>query len=243
MCIIIIKYTIILTLLFSANADKSGNEEFRLSKLHYENSSGEKGITIFEYDEYGIMYKAKWELLNGSRHSFNYHTFDENGNMIQKYREFSDGITSNLLYKYDKQDNLISEHFERSDGVTGTTNYIYDETGKLISTDCKGLNGWFFGILTYKYEQNGKKAGATIKQKGNQAETISYGYDNSGNLIKEHWDFSGKWSQTFTYEYEKHENTFLVYYTSSNVFISNTSKYRLVEEKYDYNKSNGGPFF
>lgn len=57
--------------------------------------------------------------------------------MIQKYREFSDGLTSNLLFKFDKNGNLISEHFERSDGVTGITNYIYDQKGKRIKANCK----------------------------------------------------------------------------------------------------------
>lgn len=236
-------FILVILFLFTKSTTLTADEKSRLSKLYYENSSGEKGITTFEYDEYGIMYKAKWELLDGSRHSLNYHTFNENGNLIQKYREFSDGITSNLIYTYNESGNLISEYFERSDGVTGTTNYSYDQTGKQMKADCQGLNGWFFGILTYKYDEHSKMVGAMIEQKGKQVGTISYDYDIKGNLSKEHWDFSGDWSQTFNYEYESYEAPLPVYYTSSNVFITNTSKFRLVDEKYDYNESNGGPSY
>jgi len=53
-----------MTLIF-AHVEIKGDEKYRLSKLHYENSSGEKRITTFEYDEYGIMSKAKWETNKG----------------------------------------------------------------------------------------------------------------------------------------------------------------------------------
>jgi len=222
---------------------KPDEKKLRLNKLQYENSSGEQGATTFQYNEYGIMYKAKWQLLDGSRSSLNFHTFDENGNMIQKYREFSDGLTSNLLYQYDEKGKLISEKFDKSDGVTGTTNYIYDQTGEQVKADCQGLNGWFFGNLICKYGENGKKVGASIEQKGKNVGTISYTYEEEGNLKKEYWDFSGNWNQTFIYEYKEYKNSFPVFYTSSNVFISNTSKFRLIEEQYDYNKENSGPSY
>lgn len=222
---------------------KPVEKTLRLSKLHYENSSGEKGLTTFLYDEFGIMYKAKWRLLDGSRSSLNFHTFDENGNTIQKYREFSDGITSKLLYKYDENGKLISESFERSDGVTGTTNYIYNESGKLIRADCAGLNGWFHGILFYNYDDTDRKTGATIQQNGNRIGVISYDHDDHGSLIKEYWDFSGNWNQTFVYEYGEVEKSTSIFYTSSNVFITNTGTNQLIEEKYDYNKQNGGPSY
>lgn len=239
----IFRYIILLTLFISAHTENTGIEKFRLIKLHYENTSDEKGITTFEYNEFGIMFKAKWELLDGTRYSFNYYTFDENGNVIQKYREFSDGITSNLIYKYDDNENMISENFERSDGVTGTTEYTYDKAGKLAEADCKGLNGWFHGTLIYKYDENQIRVGAIIRQKENEVGAISFGYDKQGNLNKEHWDFSGKWSQTFTYEYEKYENPSSVIYTSSNVFVTNTSKFQLEKEEYDFNNGNGGPSY
>jgi len=105
----------------------SENIKYRLTKLHYKNSTGENGVTIFEYNENGSQTKAVWKLLDGTRNSLNYYSYDENGKRIE----------------------------------------------------------------------------ATITQKEQRTGTISYTYDENDNLYKEYWDFSGKWSQTFTYEYEK----------------------------------------
>jgi hypothetical protein len=194
---------LLLIFLSLAKTGITGDKKLRLYKLHYENTSGEKAITTFEYDENGIMHKAKWALLDGSRYSINYHTFDKNGNMIQKYREFSDKVTSNLIYKFDEKGNLINEFFKRSDGVKGTVVYKYDSTGKLLKAECKGLNGWFHGTLLYKYNSNQVKICAIILQKENNVGTITYEYNEKNMLIREHWDFSGKWKQTFIYEYVK----------------------------------------
>jgi len=187
----------------NSGAEESGKDNYRLIKLHYENSGGEKGLTTFVYDESGLMYKARWELLDGSRNSVNYYTYDSNGNLIKKYREFSDGILSTLLYEYDENGNLLSEYFERSDSVIGITKYEYDENGKLLIADCHGLNGWFFGIINYEYNEQGQKVKGQIKKKGDIAGTIIYLYDEHNNLIKEYWDFLKSWNQTFVYEYEK----------------------------------------
>lgn len=185
-----------------ANAN-AGDIEFRLIKLHYENLSGEKGLTTLFYNEKGVMYRAHWELLDRSRSSENYYTYDENENLIKKYREFSDGIKSTQIYKYDKKGKLISEHFNRSDGVTGTANYEYDENEKLIKAICNGLAGWFYGIIMYEYDADEIKTKGIIEKNEKQIGTIYFEYDSDGNLIKEYWDFPGSWSQTFIYEYEE----------------------------------------
>jgi len=185
---------------------KSDDTEYRLSKLHYNNSSGEKGVTIFEYDEDGIMHKAIWKLLDGSRSSVNYYEYNECGNPISKYRVFSDSITSENIYEYDNNCNLILETFGRSDGVKGTTIFEYDEYDKLLKSNCEGLNGWFYGVITYFYNRDGIKTNADFTQKGKPAGTITYSYDENENLIKEYWDFNSKWNQTFTFEYEEINN-------------------------------------
>ncbi len=184
----------------------SDDIEYRLLKLHYDNSSGEKGVTIFEYDEDGIMHKAIWKLLDESRSSINFYEYNECGNLLTKYREFSDGITSEKTYEYDGNCDLIMETFKRSDGVKGTTIYEYDENNRLLKANCEGLNGWFYGVITYSYDDDGIKTNADFTQKGEKAGTITYSYDENGNLIKEYWDFNGKWNQTFIYEYEKVKN-------------------------------------
>ena len=244
---ICIQSIIIIFLLFiyscTPSNDKSNNLEYRLLKLHYENNSGEKGLTTFEYDENGNICKAIWELLDGSRNSINYYSYDKNCTLIKKYREFSDSITSTELFKYDIDGNLISENFQRSDSVSGIAIYEYDNNGNLSKANCKGLKGWFFGEINYIYDDNGKKIKGDIIQKGQNTGIITYSYDDKNNLIKEHWEFKNNWSQTFTYEYEICTNNAPLLYTSSNVFILNNNNYRLIKENYDYSNENGGPSY
>ena len=203
-------YSVVLFILFLAPSpglccDSTNylSNNFRLIKLHYENSSGEKGLTTFIYDENEIINKAYWQLNDGSRSSENYYTYNEEENLIKKYREFSDGITSTQSYEYDQKENLISEHFSRSDGVTGTTDYKYDKDEKLVKAICNGFAGWFYGTIIYEYDVNGRKFKGIIEKDEKQVGTINFEYDTAGNLLKEYWEFQDSWSQTFIYEYEE----------------------------------------
>jgi len=234
-------------LLYSTAAAQEGKDSSdfssRLFKLYYQNSSGEKGVTTFAYNENGIRNKARWELLDSSRYSDNYYTYDLNGNLILKYREFSDGMISHLFYTYDTNGYLISENFMRSDSVNGITHYKYTDDGRLIKANCKGLNGWLHGIIEYVYNANGLKIKGNFFKDGTPAGTIEYTYDDDNKLIREYWDFNGKWNQTFNYENVNHKKVSITTFTSPNVFIPTTSGFRVVKETYNYSNQTGGPSF
>lgn len=215
----------------------------RITKLQYENTSGENGVTTFFYDDNGLMTKARWELLDGSRYSENYLSLNKRGQVIRKYREFSDNLTSDNWYEYDDDGNLIGEKFERSDGNTGTTQYIYDENNKRTKADCDGLNGWFFGDIDYNHNDEGRIVSADITRDGENIGTIAYTYNEHDSLETEIWDFGGEWGQTFRYEYEEYQMPQRINYTSANVFIANPDKYRVKIENYDYNNEQGGPSY
>jgi hypothetical protein len=205
--LILISFLVLTNSRIASCENKSDDIEYRLLKLHYDNSIGEKGVTIFEHNEDGIIHKASWKLLDGSSSSVNYYEYNICGNLVTKYRKFSDGITFENIYVYDDNFNLIMETFKRSDGVKGTVIYKYDENDKLLNANCDGLNGWFYGVITYSYNDDGLKTNADFTQKSGKAGTISYSYDENGNLIKEYWNFNGKWNQTFLFEYEKLNNS------------------------------------
>ena len=188
---------------FCCDSNKVVNNELRLIKLHYENLSGEKALTTFKYNDDGIMYEAYWELLDGPRSSYNYYTYDGKGNLVNKYREFSDSITSTQLYEYDENGKLISEQFNRSDGVIGNTNYEYNKYEKLVKANCDGLAGWFYGVIIYEYDVNERKTKGIIEKDEKRIGTVYFEYDMAGNLLKEYWEFPASWSQTFIYEYEE----------------------------------------
>jgi len=236
--ILIVSVVVFLSISGVSNA-VSEKSQSRLIRLHYQNTSGEKGVTTFDYNMNGDINIAIWELLDGTRSSLNYYSY-RNGNLVKKYREFSDSLTSSNIYKYDENHHLISEYFERSDNVTGKTHYEYDDKGRLITAYCDGLNGWFFGIIKYMYSPDGKKIKADIIQKQKKTGVIEYTYNTEGNLHEETWDFGGKWKQIFTYEYDLIPESAPLYYSSSNVFLTN-SKYRVVKENYTYANEKGGP--
>jgi len=213
------------------------NSNLRLKKLHYENSLGEKGVTTFFYTQENKNYKAKWELLDGSRYSINYHIFDDKGRMIRKYKEFSDSMTSNNFYKYDSNGNLIEDYFERSDKVKGVAWYKY-ENGRKTEAECRGYNGYFFGFIKYVYENNILVKGLIFKE-GKETGFIDYKYDDKGNLITEFWDF-GIWNQTFTNEYEVITSKKQDSYTYSSPFLLESSKYIIKDEIYNWNNEKEG---
>jgi hypothetical protein len=216
---------------------------YRILRLHYNNSSDEKGVTTFEYNQEGLMYKALWQLLDGSRNSINFYTHDHNGNLIRKYREFSDGKTSTQLFKYDENGNLIFEDFNRSDGIKGETSYVYDTRGILLEADCRGLNGWFFGVIKYRYDERRRKKEAEIERDGQKIGKIEYRYDENNYLSEEYWDLSGEWNQTFSYEYEECLDNKSNPYTSSNIFLTFSASNKVIKEDYDFNKKSGGPSY
>lgn len=224
------------------NASQTDNDpELRLARLKYTNSLGEKGVTLFNYNNKGVIYKALWHLINGKRNSLNYYEYDKNENLARKYREFSDNKTSTQTFKYNSEGKLIFEKFRRSDGVKGEVLYSYDSSGKLLKAECKGLNGWFHGVINYKYGSKDSRLSAVISQEGINKGEITYTYNGKGLLIKEYWDFTDKWDQTFLYEYEFIRKNTNLPFTSSNPFINITSGFRIKDEDYDYSGKSGGP--
>ena len=232
-------------LLSSCQAEEDGSTtdmvpEVRPVKLYYENSTGEVAITTYFYDISGENYLGQWQLKDSSRSSVNHYEYDSLGNQTRKYREFSDGITSDQHFYFDENGLLTRQDFLRSDGVTGETSYKYDDQNVCTAASCKGLNGWFHGDLIFYYDSEGMKTGAGIFREGDSIGFIEYSYDYFGNLMEEYWDFNGQWNQTFVYEYQQGAAEC---FTSSNIFIRENKWFRVNQEEYTYNDETGGPSY
>jgi hypothetical protein len=238
-----IKRTFAITLLINIIIAASSNaqpftynkKQFLLKRLHYQNSSGEKGVTTFIYDKENQLYKAVWELLDSSRYSFNYYKLN-NENIVEVNRTFSDKMTSQKKITYNTQNQIIEEYFWRSDSVEGTAKYEY-KNGKLSKLIANKMNGWFTGELHYEYENQMLKQ-ARIFMKGENVGIVYYKFSNIGNLFEEKWQFGEKWSQTFTYEYVE---KVCLNWVSSNPLIVIPCPYIVEKEDYDFNKETGGP--
>lgn len=242
---ILILCTIAVLLWQGCSRDKEAKTEpiVRIIRLHYENASGEQGVTTFDYNDDGILATAVWELLDGSRFSLNQYTYDESGRLKSKERVFSDSMTSSERYEYDADGNLITELFERSDGVQGEIRYIYYTENRLIRADCDKYKGWFSGRLEFRLDSLDRKILAEIYKDTALIGYITYAYDSLGNFVQEHWDFNGEWSQTFEYEYETIKTGQPIRYSSSNPFTSINPEYRVVGETYDFSGKNSGPSY
>ncbi len=232
-------------LLSSCQAEEDGSTtdmvpEVRPVKLYYENSTGEVAITTFFYDISGENYLGQWQLVDSSRSSVNHYEYDSLGNQTRKYREFSDGITSDQHFYFDENGLLTRQDFLRSDGVTGETSYKYDDQNVCTAASCKGLNGWFHGDLIFYYDSEGMKTGAGIFREGDSIGFIEYSYDYFGNLMGEYWDLNGQWNQTFVYEYQQGAAEC---FTSSNIFIRENKWFRVNQEEYTNNDETGGPSY
>ncbi len=210
---------------------------YKIIKLHYENSSGEKGITNFQYDKQNKLIKAIWSLDDNSRNSNNYYEHDSKGNLISAFRDFSDGLTSFERFNYDSAGNKVSEYFYRSDSISGSASYVY-KNNQLLQSTLINYKGWLSGKLEFQYNtKNQKEKGILLKDRNVICE-IYYKYDSIGNLIREFWDFNGRWSQTYNYTYQKKKQPSQFY---SSPFLSSKSSFRINKENYTFNNEIGGP--
>ena len=210
----------------------------QLARLYYTNTDGEEGVTIFSYHREGIIDKAIWHLTDHSRSSINFYTYNDSGRLALKAREFSDGLTSRIIYHYDERGFLVREDFERSDSVSGVVRYEYDDTGRRSRAECKGLNGWFYGTIRYHHDVN-RILRADIVRNGEKAGGISYVYGSRGDLLREEWTLGEGWTQTFRYEYDQ-------YYGQPDTYSLPNSyqtdhKERPSGEQYDFCGKTGGP--
>ncbi len=214
------------------------SDNFRLITLKYTNSSGEKGITHFEYNAFGQLTSSRWVNFNGERSSTNKYVLNKKGEIIEKTREFSDSISSIQTFDYNLCGKILKESYSRSDGISGKVIYNYDEHGKLRNAHCQKMNGWFTGDIQYVYNSYDVLDEAIIQRDDQTIGSIHYQYDINGNLLLERWDFNGLWEQLFIYEYIEVPNTVFLY---SNPFIINNGFFRIEEEFYSYDDGNEGP--
>jgi len=211
-------------------------EGFRTKKIYYENSSGEKAWTYLKYKPSGQLSTAFWTLEDGSRGSKNYFVYDEQGNILSVFRDFSDGLHSFERFTYNTSGYKLAEWFFRSDSIHGSATYEYTN-GRLTKAYFNNYKGWINGIMQYSYGKNNQKDGAVLWRGKTKIARISYVY-SEGNLSEEIWDFGGKWGQHFYYSYEKISTSKNKY---SSPFLANIGDALIAKEEYTFNGDVGGP--
>jgi len=209
---------------------------YRLNHMNYQESGGEKCSTLFFYDNRGLLCHAFWELADHSKSSQNQYVYDARGWLISAFRSFSDSTTSYEYFVNDSLGNITAEYFFRSDRVRGTADYLYDG-GRIKEARFRNYKGWLTCVIMFRYDDRNRKVKGEISRDGKVLGTINYEYDQEGNQLKEHWNFSG-WNQTFTFHYEKTDVP-KRFYTSP--FLTMNRDQRIISENYTYNNEVGGP--
>lgn len=223
--------------LLSAQPFGDAATNYLIVKQEYANANGEVASTRFKYDEAGKLIKAYWTLDDKSRSSMNYYEYDSKGRLISTYREFSDSLTSFEYFVYDSLGNKVFEQFYRSDGVTGSASYSYSRNG-IEQAEFNNHKGWLNGTLRYTCNELKKRKSAVLTKDDKIICTVSYDYDEHHNLVKEYWDFQGRWFQSFTFHYERSDLNKNYY---SSPFLTCRENYRISREEYTYNNELGGP--
>jgi hypothetical protein len=213
--------------------------DFHVIQINYQNSSGEKGKTYFKYDKKGHLDRGLWILDDSSRYSENYYECDINGNVVSAFRDFSDSMTSYEYFDLNSSGDKISEIFIRSDSVTGSAKYQYIDR-KLKTAVFDNYKGWLSGTVSYEYNSLNQMIEGKLFRNDKEICRIAYSYDDNGNMTREHWNFNGKWSQTFDYIYKRNDLPSNYY---SSPFLSCDSDHRIKSEYYTFNDQIGGPSY
>lgn len=178
--------------------------EVRPYCLNYTNSSGELASTRFTYDKKGLNDRAFYQQILGGRSSRNTHTFDKQGRMTHKFREYNDGETSREVFLYNEDGLLTEESFVSSTGATGKATYLYDDRGRATRMECEGYKGWLHGLIEFSFLDDDRRKEGILRYQSVTAGSIRYQYDSRGNLVHEQWELDD-WSQTLQYVYESTE--------------------------------------
>lgn len=142
-----------------------------ISNIEYDNT-GEQ-ISIFEYEYY---YQA-----NEVKKKYNRNEDEEFG--VEDYISTSNFYRSD--YKYNKEGNVIKEilYFTGEKDPRVIIEYKYDKKKNAVIKKTEKYGNSKCILYTYTYNHQGNIAKEIIKEKGEQTKTISYEYDEQGNII------------------------------------------------------------
>jgi hypothetical protein len=172
-------------------------ENFRITKLKYENSSGEKGCTYFKYNNDGILFKAFWILDDKSRSSKNLYEYDDNNNLSEELWDFQGQWKQTFKYYYEKKD--INKNYYSSPFLTCKGNYR-------ICKENYTFNNEIGGPSIYYYNEKGLLHKKVFIRSDSITTTTFYEYDPERKLITSKRNYSDGSFAVFNYIYDENSN-------------------------------------
>ncbi|MBU4477666.1 MAG: hypothetical protein KKH34_01015, partial [Candidatus Omnitrophica bacterium] len=163
--------------------------------------------TTFIYDTANRC--KSMEYANGTKTEWNY--FDNDNVKNLTVRNSSQQTLSSYAYEY----NSLNQLEKVTDKDNNTYYYVYDDAGQLLHEDKKDASNATIYYRDYVYDAAGNRIEENrdgenityvpndwnqITSRTSSSESISYQYDNNGNLTGETSSISG--TKTYSYDYE-----------------------------------------
>jgi hypothetical protein len=172
-------------------------ENFRITKLEYENSIGEKGCTYFKYDNNGILIKAFWVLDHKSRSSKNLYEYDDKNNLTEESWDFQGKWKQIFKYYYEKKD--INKNYYSNPLLANESKYR-------ISKENYTFNNEIGGPSLYYYNEEGLLYKKVFIRSDSITTTTFYEYDPERKLITSKRNYSDGSVAVFNYVYDENSN-------------------------------------
>lgn len=169
---------------------------------------------------------------------------DEKGNILVKTVNYSGGGSEKYTYTYDEQNRVIKEAFTWNDYLSHIETFKYDEFGNIIKNEyaSDGFNSVMIatvenGVVVKKetttdyakteellyYDENGHLSYIEEVIDGVAKKTLSYVYDEEGNIVKE--TYHGIYDFVTEYFYDENGLNVKTEYYDSSSSNKNSSEY------------------
>ena len=223
--------------------------------------TGENGYQhtcLISYTADNQLMKVSCSATDGTTENYEC-TYDQNGNLIKEYSVYEDGNTSTTEYTYNENGDLTKmettdptgyfysvEYTFDADGreskVIITDEYgiyiynkVYDEEGNLIQEIVTDENSNETTIYEHSYDEQGNPLAIMVKE----GDSVSLGtectYNEKGQLIREHHNYSDGFFVTWEYAYDANGNVINTHInTNGSSDETYTTEYKLVYIPFEY---------
>lgn len=178
----------------------------------------QKGPTYYVFDLNGNL------VFEGASSISIYMTYDERGNMIERYQQGPSRFSSHAYYTYNNKNQRITERYTPSDTVDRyESQYSYNNKGYVIKREGVSIKNGIptvTSVVDYEYDSKGNKIKETTSSVNPPSVTsvVTYAYDMYNNLIEETSQYGQSVSvKTYKRKYDSKGNqTYLEIFTNSS---------------------------
>ena len=192
-------------------------------------ADAEETVPVYENGKYYAKdYKTNYLLVKtvtkesgGGKITWTY-TYDKNYNLVKDKLAYSEGFTSENSFSFDTK-NRMTKWVTNDYGDISKQTYSYNSSGLLAKSTSRYGEGDAFKT-SYNYDSKGRLIKSVVSNSSDLIKTVTYKYDDHGNITSETNSMPGESKSVTKYVYNKND-----YLTKQ------TSEYGTTTYKYDNN--------